>query len=183
MFSQPASAPEQPVHQPLGRFGDDRSGREDFGSTRGKHGLEILWRDDAASDDDDVVAAKFFQRILEFGHQCQVASGQRRGADDVDVMIGGQPGDLVRSLEHRPDGYVETEIGEGGGDHLLAAVVAVLSHLGDQDARLGTVSALKRVDLVLHPIDNRAVAELLAVDTGNCLHGSDVPAEGFFQRQ
>ena len=35
----------------------------------------------------------------------------------------------------RADVDVEAEIGEGGRDHLLAAVVAVLADLGDQDAR------------------------------------------------
>ena len=41
---------------------------------------------------------------------------------------------LLRGLEERSDVDVEAEVGERGGDDLLAPVVAVLAHLGDQDA-------------------------------------------------
>ena len=68
-------------------------------------------------------------------------------------------GDLVRRLEHRADGHVEAEIGKGGGDHLLAAVVAVLSHLGDEDARLAPVFFSKASTLSWHALDGRVVAE------------------------
>jgi hypothetical protein len=40
-----------------------------------------------------------------------------------------------------PDVDVEADVGEGGGDHLGAAVVAVLAHLGDQHARPAALSA------------------------------------------
>src|SRR3546814_6548203 len=38
---------------------------------------------------------------------------------------------------------VEADVGEGGGDHLLAAVVTVLAHLGDQDAGPATIGVGK----------------------------------------
>jgi hypothetical protein len=44
---------------------------------------------------------------------------------------------FVGSCKQRPDVDVEADIGEGRGNHLLAAVVAVLADLGDQDARAG----------------------------------------------
>ena len=72
---------------------------------------------------------------LSCGHERQVAGGQRRHADDVDVGLDGLPGDLLGRLEQRADVDVEAEVGERRGDHLLAAVVAVLAHLGDEDAR------------------------------------------------
>ena len=43
--------------------------------------------------------------------------------------------DLFGRREQRADLDVEAEVGEGGGDDLLAAVVAVLAHLGDENAR------------------------------------------------
>ena len=49
-------------------------------------------------------------------------------------------------LEQRADVDVEAEVGEGGGDDLLAAVVAVLAHLGDQDARAAAVACVERLD-------------------------------------
>ena len=48
--------------------------------------------------------------------------------------------------EQRADVDVEAEVGEGGGDHLLAAVVAVLAHLGDQDARPAAVGLGELLD-------------------------------------
>ena len=51
------------------------------------------------------------------------------------IGLDGLAGHLGRGGEQRPDVHVESEIGEGGGDHLLAPVVAVLADLGHQDAR------------------------------------------------
>ena len=65
--------------------------------------------------------------------------GQRRHAHRMHVVLDGLARALLRRLEQRADVDVEAEIGEGGGDHLLAAVVAVLAHLGDQDARAAAV--------------------------------------------
>ena len=53
----------------------------------------------------------------------------------MDVGLDGLAGDLLGRLEQRADVDVEAEVGERRGDHLLAAVVAVLAHLGDEDAR------------------------------------------------
>ena len=71
--------------------------------------------------------------------------GQRGHPDDVHVRLDGLAGHLGRGLEQRADVHVEAEVGEGGGDHLLAAVVAVLAHLGDQDARPAALGLLEGV--------------------------------------
>ena len=52
-------------------------------------------------------------------------------------------GRFLGRLEERPDVDVEAEIGKSRGDHLLAAVVAVLADLGDEDARRAAVVALR----------------------------------------
>ena len=59
-------------------------------------------------------------------------------------------GGLLRGLEQRADVDVEAEIGERRGDHLLAAVVAVLAELGDEDARLAPLGLDEAVDLFAH---------------------------------
>ena len=79
------------------------------------------------------------QRVAQRGHQGQMPGGQRRHPDDVHVVVGGLARHLVRCGEQRADVDVEADVGERGGDHLLAAVVAVLAHLGDQDARPAAV--------------------------------------------
>ena len=110
---------------------------------------------DAADDDHDVGAAEAPSSRLELGHERQVAGGERGHADDVDVVLDRLPRRLAGRREQRPDVDVEAEIGEGRGDHLLAAVVAVLAHLGDQDARPAPVVALERLDRARHPLDRR----------------------------
>jgi hypothetical protein len=51
------------------------------------------------------------------------------------VVVDGVLRGLFRGLEQRADVDVKADVGEGGGDHLGAAVVAVLAHLDDQHAR------------------------------------------------
>ena len=101
--------------------------------------VEVLRRDHAADDDHDVVAAERGQLVAQRGHEREMAGGQRRGADDVHVGLDRLLGHLGRRLEQRADVDVEAEVGERRGDHLLAAVVAVLAHLGDHDARPAAV--------------------------------------------
>ncbi len=52
-------------------------------------------------------------------------------------------GDLRRGLEHVGEIDAEAHVGEGGGDDLGAAIVAVLAHLCDQNARFRPALALK----------------------------------------
>ena len=96
-------------------------------------------RDDAADHDHDVAAAFLLQRRRQLRHQREVAGRQRRHADDVHVVLHRLARRLVGRGEQRPDVDVEAQVGERRGDHLLAAVVAVLAHLGDQDARPAAV--------------------------------------------
>src|SRR5262249_5880794 len=94
----------------------------------------VLRRDDAADDDQDVVAAQVRERLPRRRDQREVAGRERADADDVIVVIDGLAGRLLRRLEQRADIDVETQVGERRGDDLLAAVVAVLAELGDQNA-------------------------------------------------
>jgi hypothetical protein len=60
-----------------------------------------------------------------------------------------------------PTSTSKPEVGERGGDHLLAAVVAVLAHLGHQDARLAAVVVGEAFDHVSGQLGVRRVAESL----------------------
>ena len=86
------------------------------------------------------------QRVAQRGHQRQVAGGQRGHPDHVHVVVGGLPRDLLGRGEQRADVDVETDVGERGRDDLLAPVVAVLAHLGDQDARPAAVGLGELLD-------------------------------------
>jgi hypothetical protein len=71
----------------------------------------------------------------------------------VHVGLDGLTRDLLGGLEERADVDVEAEVGEGGRDDLLAAVVAVLAHLGDEDARAPTLGLLELLDEPLRLLD------------------------------
>jgi hypothetical protein len=71
------------------------------------------------------------------------AGGERGDADDVHVVLDRLARGFFGRREQRPDIDVEAEIGERRGDDLLAAVVAVLADLGDQDARAAALVLLE----------------------------------------
>ena len=99
------------------------------------------------------------------------------------VVLDRLAGGFGRRCEQRADIDVEAEIGKGGGDHLLAAVVAVLADLGDQDARAAAFVVLELADEFLHPFDGIRHADLPPVDAGDGLDLRPMPAEYFFERQ
>ena len=120
---------------------------------------------------------------LQLGHEREVAGGERRHADDVHVGLDRLAGDLAGRLEQRADVDVEAEVGERGGDHLLAAVVAVLAHLGDQDrggggrARSANASTSARARL-----DVGRLADLVAVHARDRTDRAGVAAVHLLQR-
>src|SRR5262249_31644481 len=71
----------------------------------------------------------------QLGDQCFMTGGERRYTDGVNVVFDRVACYFGRRLEERSDIDVETEIGECGCDDLRAAIVPILSHLGDQDSR------------------------------------------------
>ena len=51
------------------------------------------------------------------------------------VVLHGEAGDLFWRGKHRAQVNVEAKIGIGAGDHFGPAIVTVLTHFGDQNAR------------------------------------------------
>src|SRR6185437_13575899 len=125
----------QLVDQLLGGVGDHGAGRIDRLGAGLVQRVVILRRHHAADDDHDILAALLLQRGLQFRHRGQMCRRQRRHAEDVDVIFDRLTRRFVGGGEQRSDIDVEADIGKGRCDHLLAAVVAVLADLGDQDAR------------------------------------------------
>ena len=137
----------------FGGFGDHGPGREDRLRAGGFQRLIVLRRHDAADNDHNVRAAVLFQLGLELGHERQMRAGERRDAENMHVVLDRLARGFRGRRKQRPDIDVEADIGKGRGDHLLAAVVAVLADLGDQDARPAAFVLLEFVDPLLHPFD------------------------------
>ncbi len=96
-----------------------------------------------------------------------MACREARGADDVDVVFEGHLGRLVGCLEHGADVDVEAEVGEGRGDDLEAAVVAVLTHLRHEHPRAAACLLQEGRGPLLQALDHVAVSVLGGVDTGD----------------
>ena len=95
----------------------------------------------------------------------------------MDVGLDGLAGDLGGRLEQRTDVDVEAEVGERRGDDLLAAVVAVLADLGDEDPRLAAVIDGELLDEGAHLGDVGGLADLLAVHAANRTDRGSVATE------
>ena len=90
-------------------------------------------RDDPAHDHDDVGAPEPGSSARSSGTRVRWPAASERRPDDVHVVLDRLARRLLGGLEERADVDVEAEVRERRGDHLLAAVVAVLAHLGHQD--------------------------------------------------
>ena len=178
-----AETPVERVEQRRGGFRDHRTGREDRFGAGGLERLVILRRDHAADHDHDVGAAVAAELGFEFRHQRQMRAGERGDAEDVHVVLDRLARGFRRRREQGPDIDVEAEIGERRGDHLLAAVMAVLADLGDQDARAAAFLVLEFGDALLHPLDGVRHADLPPVDAGDRLDLRLVAPEHLLQRQ
>ena len=102
---------------------------------RSRRYVVVLRRNDAADHHRDVARPVLVELFDQLRHQGLVARRLARDADHVHVVLDGHARRLGGHLEQRPDVDVEAEVREGGGDHLHAAVVAVLAELHDEHAR------------------------------------------------
>ena len=103
--------------------------------------------------------------VLSCGTQREVTGGQARHADDVHVGVDRLLGDFLGRGEQRAHVDVEAHVGERRDDDLLAAVVTVLAHLGDEDARAAALGLLERLGGLDDLGDVAAVAGFGAVHT------------------
>ena len=76
----------------------------------------------------------FFNSAMTSGTSVECPPCQARYAEHVDVILHGHAGRLARCLKQRTDVDIEADIRKCGRDHFRAAIVAVLTHLRNQDA-------------------------------------------------
>src|SRR5256712_7570582 len=124
----------------------------------------VAGRDDAADRHDDVPRARSLELADQLGHERLVAARLRRDAHHVDVVLHRLARDLLGGLEERADVDVEAEVGKRGGDHLGAAVVAVLADLGDQHPGAPPVLDGELLDVLPQGRPFLVAGELASVD-------------------
>ena len=64
----------------------------------------------------------------------------------MNIVLNGLLGGFFGRLEQRADVHIKAHIGIGGGDHLGTAVMAVLAHFGDHQARAAAFECLELFD-------------------------------------
>ena len=111
-----------------------------------------------------------------------MARGLAADADDVHVVLDRVACGLLGRLEQRTDVDVEAEVGERGGDHLGAAVVAVLAHLHDEHAGPATLGAGELVHLVADLVVALVALVRAAVHARDGTDRGPVPREHLLHR-
>src|SRR5690606_19453444 len=164
------------------RLGDIAARPEDGGNTRIIERLIVLRRDNAAADNQNVLGALLFQLGDNLWDQGLVTGRERGNADDMNVILDRVLRRFRRRLEERPDIDVKADIGEGGRDHLGAAVMAVLPDFDDQHA--GTASLFSREGLDIRSNLHEPLISFVsgAVDTGNRADFRPVTGKDLFHR-
>ena len=126
-----------------GGLGDHGAGQEHRRGAHLQQRRDVVGRDHSPDHHHDVGPAVLRERGLQRGEQREVAGGQRGHPDDVHVGVDGLLGDLLGRREQRAHVDVEAHVGERADDDLLAAVVAVLAHLRDEDPRAAASASSK----------------------------------------
>ncbi len=130
----------------LGGVCDHGARRENCLGT-GLHQSVVILRRHHTTDDDHNVAASLFGELgLEFRHESEVRCGERRDAEDMNVVFHRLAGGFRRRREQRTNVDVEAEVGKGGGDDLLATIMAILADLGDQQTGAATLCGFEGFD-------------------------------------
>ena len=172
---------QQELHHLDGTLADDRTGAEDGGDAGIEKELIVLRRDDTTGDNHDVLAAQLLELFDDLRKQGLVTCGQRAGTEDVHVVLDGLLGGLGGSLEQRTHVDIEAEVGIAGGDDLGAAVVTVLSHLGNHDTGATTLEFGELVGESLCFLETLAIFGLTAVHVADKIDFCFVTAEHFLQ--
>ena len=171
------------IEKRFGGFRDHRAGRENRLGAGGFQRLIILRRHDAADHHHNVRAAVLFQFALELRHERQMSAGERGNAEDVHIILDRLACGLRRRRKQRPDIDIEADIRKGRRDYFLAAVMAVLTDLGDEDARPAAFIFFKLGDALLHALDSVRHADLPPVNARDRLDLGLMAAKDLFQRR
>src|SRR5512135_2152099 len=117
------------VHEGLRRG----PGQEDLPDAHPLERRDVLLGDDAAGDDEDVLAAALLQELQDLREERVVGAREDREADDVHVLLDRGRRDLLGRLAQPRVDDLHAGVAQRARDDLGAPVVAVEARLGDQD--------------------------------------------------
>src|SRR5690554_2407019 len=119
---------------------------------------------------------------LQLGDEREMPRRERARADDVHIIFDRLARRLIGRLKERADVDVEAEIGEGRRDHLLAAIVPILPHLCDKDARTPAEFLSELIRFFACLLDALLFASFVLVHALDAPDGGLVAAIDFLER-
>ena len=105
-----------------------------------------MWRDHPAGSHLDIRPPGIAQQLYQLGDQRLVPCGERACPHHIDLLLQRQRSGFLWGLKQRAGNHLETHICKRRCDHIRAAIMPVLPHLGDHDARFAAQPALYGVD-------------------------------------
>src|SRR5436190_11389652 len=94
--------------------------------------FDILFRDDSAAGDQDVIPTRVANEVLHAWDQRHVSPTQNRETDYIDVFLNRRGRDHLGSLMKSSVDDFHSRVTERGGDDFCAAVVSVEARFGDE---------------------------------------------------
>ena len=108
--------------------------------------------------------------------------GPKRVSAGLQIVLYSLTGRFCRGGKKGTDVYIESQIGERCGDHLLASVVAVLADLGYEDPGSASGFGSKRFDAFAYAMHLVAVSNLVCKHPGDGSYLRHVSPENLFER-
>jgi hypothetical protein len=121
-------------HDEIHRLFEGSSGAEDSGDALLFQAFDVLLRDGAAYDDENVVRTLGLEQRHHAGHDGIVGAAQDGEANDLDVFLDGGVDDHLRSLSQAGVDDLHAGVAQATRNHFGSAVVAIEAGLGDQYA-------------------------------------------------
>src|SRR5215471_9898556 len=101
----------------------------------------------------------------------------------MDVVFHGLAGCFSWCGKKRSNVDIEAEVREGRCNHLLSAIVAILSDLRDQQARPSAFGNFECLNCGAHTLDGAGHADLPLINSGNRFDFGAMAAEYFLERR
>src|SRR3990170_198550 len=112
------------------------AGRKHCGNPGRLQFLDILIRDRAPAEDDDVIRAALPEKLDNFGEQIHVSPRETRQADGIHILLDCGACDHLRGLPEAGVNHLHPRITKRPGDHLGTTIVPIKTWLRAQDPNL-----------------------------------------------
>jgi hypothetical protein len=108
--------------------------RENFCDAASFQGGNVLFGNNTASDDENIVNVLLFEQLHDPGKNDVVGAREDRQPDTVDVLLKSGVHDLFGRLSQPGVNHLHSGIAEGAGHNFSAAVVAIKAGLGYENS-------------------------------------------------